>query len=156
MSKELARQYYSKFELDPDLFADKNNYQPYVYTQEKSDATVKRYREMGRVFLAVMLGDEPIGEVILKSIDPEKKHCTLGISMQSDAYKNKGYGTVAEIQALEYAFYEMEMETVFADSLKNNKRSQHVLMKVGFQETHRDDTFIYYQCDRRNWKKSQL
>ena len=156
MSKELARQYYSKFELDPDLFADKNNYQPYVYTQEKSDATVKRYREMGRVFLAVMLGDEPIGEVILKSIDSEKKHCTLGISMQSDAYKNKGYGTAAEIQALEYAFYEMEMETVFADSLKNNKRSQHVLMKVGFQETRRDDAFVYYQCDRRNWQKPQL
>ena len=52
---------------------------------------------MGRVFLAVMLDDEPIGEVILKSIDCEKKHCTLGICMRSDAYKNKGYGTEAEI-----------------------------------------------------------
>ena len=146
MTKELARQYFRQFELDPDLFADKKQYQPYIYSDEKSDATVERYQKLGRIYLAIMLGEEPIGEVILKNIDQEQKHCTLGICMRSDVYKNKGYGTEAEMQTLQYAFCELGMETVFADALLDNKRSQHVLEKVGFRKTRQDDTFVYYQC----------
>ena len=90
MTKELSRQYHRHLVLDPALFIDASKYQPYVYSDENSDTTVERYRQLGRVYLAVMLDDEPIGEVILKHIDREKNHCTLGISMRSDDYKNKG------------------------------------------------------------------
>ncbi len=90
MTKELARQYYSRFELVPMLFMDLSQYQPYVYSPEKSDATVEWYQSLGRVFLAVMLEDDPIGEVVFKNIDSDRKHCTLGISLVSDVYKNKG------------------------------------------------------------------
>ena len=50
-----------------------------------------------------------------------------------------------------YAFDEMKMDTVFADSVLKNTRSQHVLQKVGFSETHRDEHFVYYRCDRESW-----
>lgn len=40
MTKELARQYFSRFELDPMLFMDLSQYQPYVYSPEKSDAVL--------------------------------------------------------------------------------------------------------------------
>lgn len=153
MTKELSRQYHRCFVLDPDLFMDMSKYQPYVYSEENSDATVERYQKLGRIYLAVMLENEPIGEIIIKYIDWEKKHCTLGISMRSDEYKNKGYGTQAEILMLKYAFNELGMETVFADAIIKNVRSQHVLKKVGFIETHKDDTFIYYRCDRENWNE---
>ena len=73
MTKELARQYYSRFEMDPMLFMDLSQYQPYVYCQEKSDARVERYQSLGRVFLAVMLEDDPIGEVVFKNIDSDRK-----------------------------------------------------------------------------------
>ena len=91
---------------------------------------------MGRVYLAVMLGDEPIGEVILKNINWEQKYCTMGISLRSDEFKNQGYGTATEILALLHAFNQMDMETVFADSILKNTRSRHVLENVGFSETH--------------------
>lgn len=156
MTKELARTYYQGFELDPDLFLDWSKFQPYVYSPEKSDATVDRYQQLGRVFLAVMRNDTPIGEVILKAIDHEQKHCTLGISLQSDSVKGLGYGTRAEILALEYAFEQMGMETVFADTILTNTRSQHVLEKVGFVETVSDDTFRYYRCDKSLWKRPEL
>ena len=107
---------------------------------------------MGRVYLAVMLDDEPIGEVILKNIDREQKHCTMGISLRSEEFKNQGYGTAAEILTLQYAFNQMDMETVFADAILKNTRSKHVLEKVGFSETHRDASFAYYRCDRNNWR----
>ena len=152
MNQELARRYFRKFVVDPALFLDSQPYQPYQYTEEKADAVVERYRQMGRVYLAVMLGDEPIGEVILKNINWEQKYCTMGISLRSDKFKNQGYGTAAEILALLNAFNQMDMETVFADSILKNTRSRHVLEKVGFSETHQDASFAYYRCDRNSWR----
>ena len=156
MSKELARRYHSQFVMDPALYMDISKFQTYVYSDERSDTTYERHMQLGRIYLAIMLDSEPIGEIILKHIDHENRHCTLSICMQSDTYKNKGYGTKAEILALQYAFSELEMNTVFADSILTNKRSQHVLQKVGFKETHRDDTFIYYRCDKATWTYPDL
>ena len=147
MTKGLARQFYSEFTLDPDLFLDKSLYKPFEYTPEFSDDRVDRYKAMGRVFLAVMLDDKPIGEIVLKEIDSARQCCTMGISMVNDAYKNKGYGTAAEQLAIRYAFQKLKLKTVFADTLITNIRSQHVLKKVGFREIRRNQEFIYYQID---------
>lgn len=152
MSKALAREYFREFIVDPALFLPGQEYRPYIYTEAKADATVDRQLSLGRIHLAIMLDGKPIGEIILKQIDYRNKHCTMGISLRSDDVKNRGIGTEAEIQTLRYAFTQMEMETVFADSVLKNTRSQHVLEKVGFIETHRDDSFIYYRCDRDCWK----
>ena len=152
MTKDLAREYFRDFIPDPALMLDGQIYKPYKYSVENADATVERHDQLGRVYLAIVLDDgKPIGEIVLKKIDREKKHCTMGISLQADRYKNQGYGTEAERQALRYAFDEMKMDTVFADSVLKNTRSQHVLQKVGFRETHRDEYFVYYRCDRESW-----
>ena len=155
MTKELCREFMQQFVLDPALFEDPANYKPYVYDQEQCDAYFQRHQQLGRIHMAILGNDKPIGELVLKKIDRENQHCTMGISMQCDKYKNKGYGTQAEILALSYAFDELRMETVFADSLLGNYRSQHVLEKVGFQKTHRNDVFQYYRCDKASWKKPQ-
>jgi len=151
MTQELARHYFQRFQLDPALFLDPAKYKPYVYDEAQCDATIERYRQMGRVYFAVMLDGEPIGEVVLKNINRIERHCTMGITMRSDEFKNKGYGTKAEILAIKYAFLEISMETVFADTIIHNARSQHVLKKVGFIETHQDDAFVYYRCDKDTW-----
>lgn len=152
MTLEICRIYMQGFIPDPALFADPNTYKPYIYNESACDHYFLRYQQLGRVHMAVMLGSEPIGEVILKNIDYQNKYCAMGISLQHDRYKNKGYGTKAESLALNYAFTEMGMETVFADALINNQRSRHVLEKVGFIKTHQDDTFQYYRCDKATWK----
>ena len=53
--------------------------------------------------------------------------------MQNDSYKGKGYGTTAEKLAVEYAFSELGMTAVNADTIIKNKRSQHILEKIGFE-----------------------
>lgn len=151
MTKALAREYYREFIPDPDLFLDKSRYKPYIYSPEHSDARVERYEALGRIFLAVMLEDKPVGEIVLKNIDREAMCCTMGISLVNDTYKNKGLGTAAERLILKYAFEQLNMQTVFADAVITNERSRHVLEKVGFRETHRSDTFVYYRCDRNHW-----
>ena len=146
MTRRMCHIYMAGFVPDPALWADPGDYRPYVYEPEACDRYFERNRALGRIHLAVMLEDAPIGEVILKKIHREQKHCTLGISMQCDRYKDRGYGTRAEILALRYAFGTLGMDTVYADALLGNRRSRHVLEKVGFRETHRDDTFVYYVC----------
>ena len=152
MTKALARQFYSEFVMDPDLFLDPKDYKPYVYSPEFSDARVQRYEALGRIYMAVMLDGMPIGEVVLKEIDREQKCCTMGISLVNDRYKNQGIGTDAEKLTLRYAFEQMGMETVFADALITNLRSRHVLEKVGFREIRQNPEFVYYRCDKASWK----
>ena len=69
MNTKIARRYFRNFVVDPDLFLDDQPYRPYVYSEEIADAAVLRHRQLGRAYLAVMLDDEPIGEVVLKNID---------------------------------------------------------------------------------------
>lgn len=152
MTKDLCRRYHEEFAFDPDMFIDKSRFTTYIYDPEKADMHWQRQQDLGRVHLAVMLAQDPIGEIVLKNIDHKKKVCTMGIHLINDSVKNKGYGTLAEILTLQYVFNDLGMETVFADAILKNTRSQHVLEKVGFQETHADDTFHYYRCDKGSWK----
>ena len=152
MTKMLNRIYFRKYEHDPDLFEDLGNFRPYRYNTTKSDEYWKRQRDLGRVHLAIMRGIVPVGEVILKNIDPIQRCCTLGIHLRNDSVKNKGYGTAAEILALQYAFHKLQCETVYADAIHKNLRSQHVLEKVGFVKTHEDARFVYYRCDKAAWR----
>lgn len=156
MTKALCRRFFSEFENDPDVFLDTDRFSTYIYSPERADAHWKKQKDMNRMHLAIMLNIEPIGEIILKDIDRTQKTCTLSIHMRNDSVKNKGYGSKAEILALEYAFHDLDMETVFADAVRRNTRSQHVLKKVGFIETNTDESFYYYRCDKRHWKAPDL
>lgn len=151
MTKSLNRQFFREFVNDPDLFADMGQFYTYHYNEPDADAYWERQESLGRIHLAIMLGEKIVGEVILKNIDHGNRSCTLSIHMMNDSVKNCGYGTEAEILTLEYAFGELKMETVFADALLKNERSRHVLEKVGFKLFSRDNGFCYYRCDRDTW-----
>lgn len=156
MTRELCRAYHQQFAFDLDIFTDMSGFRTYVYSPQHSDAHWQRQRDFGREHLAIMLDGGIIGEIVLKNIDRKLKSCTLGIHMVNDSVKNKGYGTRAEILALQYAFSELDMKTVFADAILKNTRSQHVLEKAGFLETHHDDIFRYYRCDKVYWKVPEV
>ena len=47
--------------MDRALFMDGLRFQPNVYSDAKADGTVERYQNLGCVYLAVMLEDEPVG-----------------------------------------------------------------------------------------------
>lgn len=91
---------------------------------------------------------EKIGEIQLKYIDFEKSSGTLSIALSNNTVKGYGYGSQAEEQILNYAFNELGLSTVYADTVLRNKRSQHVLEKQGFVYTHEDDMLRYYVMHR--------
>ena len=153
MTKKLNRRLFQDFTNDPDICSDMNRFSKYIYCEADVDARWERQKKLNRIHLAIMLEQEPIGEIILKDLDAEKG--TLSIHMKNDSVKNRGYGTRAEILALECAFGTLEMETVFADAIYKNKRSQHVLEKIGFQKAHSDEQCVYYRCDKEVWDGNQ-
>lgn len=147
MSDEMYYDYFKDYANDPDLYLDKEKYEPYVYSAEGVARYIERKKLKKQIPMAILHGEEVIGELIFKELVPNDS-VTIGISLKKAKYKDHGYGTQAEKLALDYAFGTLGVKKVLADTILTNSRSQHVLEKVGFVETYRDDMFIYYQCQR--------
>ena len=148
MDRELCHEFYRGFVNDPDIFMDMGRFYEFKYDPQWADNYFDRQMARGRALCAVMLAGEPIGEVKLWDIDRERRECKLGIHLQSDAVKGRGFGTRAEIMAVEYAFRELGLDRVLADAVLKNTRSQHVLQKAGFRFTHQDGHLRWYSRER--------
>ena len=149
MDRGLCHEFYRGFVNDPDIFMDMGKFYEFKYDQRWVDDYFDRQASRGRVLFAVMLAGEPIGEVKLWDIDRENRECKLGIHMQSDAVKGRGFGTRAEQLAVEYAFRELGMERVLADAILKNTRSQHVLQKAGFRFLRQEGIYRWYCLNKR-------
>ena len=148
MTRTLCHRLYRGWENDESIYMDMSLFKPYEYSAERVDRYFDKKQEPTRVLLAVMRGEEPIGELQLKEINREAGSCVLSIHLQNDAVKGLGYGTEAERQAIGYAFHTLGLHTVLADTVLKNKRSQHVLEKVGFHFERQEGEFRYYRMER--------
>ena len=148
MTRPLCHAYFRGFENDPDIFMDMSRFTPYSYAPEQVDRYFEKQRSPDRAMFLILLDGAPVGEVGFKHIDRANKVCELTIHLQNDGVKNRGIGTAAQRLALDYAFDVLGMETVNANAVLKNKRSQHVLEKAGFTFVREDDTFRYYVCRR--------
>lgn len=150
---ELMHEYYKGYANDPDIFMDMSNFKEFHYDADRIDAYYKSKKPAeDRKEFFIMLDGAPIGEICLKHIKYDKKEGELSIHLQNDTVKNKGYGTEAERLLLCYAFEELNLDTVLADSVLKNTRSQHVLEKVGFDFVREEGIFKYYQFTREKYE----
>ena len=157
MTRERFHELYRDFIFDPCMFMDislceKCNARGYDKTEV--DARFDKHAgDDSCLPFAVMLKGKIIGEVVIKHIDREKKQCELGIHLQNDAVKGKGYGTEAERLAIAYAINELSMERILADSIIKNTRSQHILEKLGFRQTGESNGFKQYELRKTDLKQ---
>ena len=147
MTEQMYHSYYREYQNDPDLFIDKSKYTDYSYDPKKVDQYIQKQIDLKRKTFAIMAGSEMVGELIIKNIE-EKKSATMSISMKNAHYKDRGFGTIAERLAVDYVFNELDIPIVYADCILSNKRSQHVLEKVGFQFIKEEGNFRYYCIER--------
>ena len=152
MTAAMYHAYYREYQSDPDLCPDKGRYAEFVYDPDWVDRYIRRQAERNRLCFAVMNGDEMVGELILRDIEPRVR-ATLSISMKNAACKDRGFGTRAEQLAIGYAFDVLDVPVLCADALLTNARSRHVLEKVGFEQTGEDGTFAYYRILREKRKE---
>ena len=152
MTRAYMHEFFRGFEYDPDIFQDLSLYERTKssgYDPEKADALFeRRSREADRLSFAVLLGETVIGEVGFKRVDLAARTCELSIHLQSDAVKNRGFGTRAAELAIACAFGELGMEHILADSVEKNHRSRHVLEKLGFSPVGENDGFKLYRLDK--------
>ena len=146
-SDEMYHSYFKEYDNDPDLYLPGQQYVHYEYDEEKVDRYIQRQKDLKRVPLSIMYEDEIVGEIIIKNIQPH--FCaTMGITLKNEKYKDCGIGSQAEKLVVDYVFNEMDIPTLYADTIKSNSRSQHVLEKVGFTFIREDENFRYYRIDR--------
>ena len=139
-TRELCHAFWRDYVADFDML-DKE----YVYNESEVDRLYEKWSaDESRRLFAICLGGKVIGEIQLKRIDFEKGCATLSVHLANDAFKNRGYGTEAERLLIAYAFQKLGLNTLYADCVHRNKRSAHVLEKVGFTFSHEDNALRYY------------
>ena len=148
MTRELCHELYKEWENDEAIYMDMSLFKPYVYNEDAVNRYYDSKQDSSRMMFVIMLSNKPIGELQLKQIDYDKKECILSIHMQNDNFKGKGYGTEAENLAIKYAFDELGMVAVNADTVVKNTRSQHILEKIGFQFLKEEGDFRYYRLEK--------
>lgn len=147
MTDAMYRSFFLEYENDPDLCRPGQEYARFEFSEERVARYVQRQRDLKRIPLAIMRGDEIVGEVLIKDIVPCDR-ATLGIVLKNARYKDQGIGTQAERLAVRYVFRELDIPTLYADTIRTNTRSQRVLEKVGFTLISEDRDFRYYRIDR--------
>ena len=150
-SLPLFHAFYQRLEQDPALFSEGEAFRPYTYDPAETDALFARQqRRSDREGFLILLNGEVIGNLYRKRIDPEQKSCELGVCLVNDRYKDRGYGSRAIRLALDDCFEHKGMETVFAEVLRGNARSRHVLEKLGFRLLAEDGDFLRYGISRKD------
>lgn len=110
--------------------------EPYVYDKARVDAAYDRMETMTYTYpyFGIFLPERRIiGVLCLKRIDREKGRCEIGIALNTDEHKEKGYGTEAFALAVTYAFEELGLKAVYADTMGSNVRMQRILNRLGFR-----------------------
>ena len=147
MTDDMFRVFYQGFENDPCLCRPGQAYEPFRYSEERVKRYIRRQKDLNRIPLAILCGDEIAGEIIFKNIEPHA-HADLSITLKNDGYKDRGIGSKALTEAVRYAFSELDFQELYADALKTNTRSRHVLEKTGFLQISEDAEFAYYRIGR--------
>lgn len=146
-TREFCHEFYTGYVADPQMTEH-----TFTYDCDKIDQyfDVKSSDNTRRLF-AIRVNDKIIGEIQLKYIDEVKKEGTLSIILKNDAVKNKGYGTDAEMVLINYAFNNMNLSRVLADTTERNVTSKHVLKKLGFKHLRDENNMSYFELKSEDW-----
>lgn len=132
--------FYKKYEPDPLM-----DTAPYKYDYPAYERAYHiRMADKTRLYFSILHQGEVIGDIYLKHIDNEKKTAEFGIALINDSVKGKGFGTEAVALLVKYTQAILGLESISANTVLRNSRSQHVLEKLGFVYTHADSDFKYY------------
>ena len=96
MTPEMYHTFFKEYQNDMDLYLDKNDFLEYCYDKAKVDAYIQKQIDLKRLSFAIMYRDEMVGELKIYDIVAGKS-ATLGITMKNKNYKDRGFGTQAEL-----------------------------------------------------------
>ncbi len=145
MTRELYHEFYRGYRTDLPPKGLRYNYHPYVYNEETEEEYYRLSVALERIMFAVIIDGSPVGEVILQSVNYDRKDCKIRCTMQSKEYKNRGYGKEAIKLALNYAKNTLNLTKVIAHVESDNTHARHVLEKIGFKRTENTGSNMIYE-----------
>ncbi len=75
-----------------------------------------------------------IGTIDIFEFDPFHKRAGIGILIESEAYRRKGYGSMALKCLTDYCFKTLQLHQLYCNILSNNCESMDLFKKQGFVE----------------------
>ena len=124
--------YYKKAILESDEEAKFFTGTVNKYTKEEITTYVETIvKNENRYDFIIMENDEIIGELVLSDID--KGSCHYRICIFNKQYFSKGIGLKATKLAFEYAFSELEIDTIELEVFPFNERGIALYKKIGFE-----------------------
>jgi RimJ/RimL family protein N-acetyltransferase len=151
LEKDHCRQLYENFEYDEDNITEPLNI---GHSMTKSDDwfdEIQKNQGNSHIRLGIFLMDgKVIGDIALQDIDWKNRSCSLGMGFAKIEHRNKGYGGEAIALMLAYAFDNIGLERITANTLEQNISAQKSLEKVGFVIEGRERKAVYFAGKRYN------
>lgn len=94
------------------------------------------------VAMGVYLGNTLIGEVVLHNFGYNYE-CEVGVRLIT-RFRGNGYAREAVIAAIDYAFYELNIDKVIAKCFKQNEDSKNCLLSAGMRVCGEDETYYHF------------
>lgn len=132
--------------------AERNKYWGYNWrehlTEEPTPDTFMQgiredFKKREEVPLGIFLGKTLVGEVVLHNFG-YRNDCEIGVRLLPE-FEGKGYAREALVGTMNYAFYELNVETVLAKCYKQNGRSKNTLLAAGLRQTGEDETYFHFK-----------
>ncbi len=93
--------------------------------------------------LGIFVDGKLAGEVVLHKFG-YRGECEIGVRLLEE-YEGKGYAKEALLAMLGYAFYELDLDIVYAKCYKQNIRSFKTLLSAGMKADGEDDVYYYFK-----------
>ena len=92
----------------------------------------------------IMDGSKPVGSVYLQDIDRVHNKAEFGIFLGEEESRNKGIGTTAARQILDYGFRELKLHRIYLRVYESNVRAIASYEKAGFRKEAllREDVYV--------------
>lgn len=123
-------EFYQRYKPDP--LMDPRPYR-YQYTHVDCSYNYDETRRDWYPVFGIFANGVAVGTLSLKRIDRDKSRCEIGLTMVNDSCKGLGYGTAAMREAIRMAREDYGLRNLYADTMGNNLRMQHILEKLGFR-----------------------
>ena len=138
------------FRLEYD--AERNKYWGYNWREHYSGEPSPQFFMQGiredfnnreEIPMGIFLGKNLIGEVVLHNFG-YRNDCEVGVRLLPE-YEGAGYAKEAVLAAMNYAFFDMNIETVLAKCFKPNGRSRAMLLASGMRPCGEDETYYHFR-----------
>ena len=112
---------------------------------------IQKLQGTQNVRLGIFLNDGTvIGDIALQDIDWNNRCCSVGMGIAKIENRNKGYGKDAVRCIIDYAFYQLGMERITANTLDINVSAQQSLEKTGFILEGKERRAVYIFGERHD------